>query len=364
MLYMATLTPDNVLQYLRKRNLINEEEVVKGNFRVVPVNTRNNIMKIEVVPGQSLFVKQLVGDAASPVLLKRETAAYGLFRKYSDTFPVASAVPALLDYNENDLVMVTELLDDAQNLHEHYMYSREFNPQLAREQAALLAAYHQLPLSEAETSSFPRLLPWVLQLNNFKANQFFLNNEASAHVISIIKEDALLQSSLARLASRWSATHLIHGDIKWINFLLTKNAAGNAQRLIDWELADMGDPLWDVAGLLQSHVVSWLFGFDDHNPANTQFPQQMEAFNITHMQPSAQAFTEEYMRLANITQNKRTEFLHQVMQYTAARILQTSIEGVTFLSKIGANNMRGVQLAHNIFKDPAYAMRELFSITI
>lgn len=361
---MSTLTPDNVLQYLRKRNLINEEEVVKGNFKVEPVKTRNNIMKIQVVPGQSLFVKQLAGDAASPVLLRRETAAYGLFSKYAETFPVTSAIPALLDYNEEELVMVTELLDNARNLHEHYMYSRDFNEQLAREQASLMAAYHNLPLTQSDTASFPRILPWVLQLNNFQANQFFVNNEASAHVIGIIKEDTLLQSSLARLASRWSHTHLIHGDIKWINFLLTQNESGTAQRLIDWELADLGDPLWDVAGLLQSHVVSWLFGFDDNDPHSTQLPQQMEPYNIKRMQPSAKAFTEEYMRLTNITSEQRAEFLLKAMQYTAARITQTSIEGVTFLSKIGANNMRGVQLAHNIFKDPAYALRELFNITI
>src|SRR5688572_21856675 len=108
---MTTLTPDNILHYLRKRSLLNEAEVLKGNFMVVPANTRNTIMKIQVVPGHSLFVKQLGGDPVSAALLKRETHAYQLFGKYPGTFPASSAVPALLDSDEEEQVMVTELFD-------------------------------------------------------------------------------------------------------------------------------------------------------------------------------------------------------------------------------------------------------------
>lgn len=52
------------------------------------------------------------------------------------------------------------------------------------------------------------------------------------------------------------------------------------------------------------------------------------------------------------------------MQFTAARILQTSIEGITFNTKIEANNMRCIQLAFNIMENPLAALEELFDIKL
>lgn len=360
----VTLTSENIFHYLRKRALINEQEVVKGNYRVVPVKTRNNIMKVELVPGHSLFVKQLGNDHLADTLFKRETAAYQLFNRYPETFSASSSIPALLHHDEENNVLVTALLDDAQSVYEHYMYGRRFDPSLARGQASILAAYHQVTFGENDLRSFPRLLPWVLQLDRYQAHEFFVNNEFSAKMIGVIKTDPLLQNSLIELAKGWKHTHLIHGDVKWINFLVKQNEEGSIQKLIDWELADIGDPLWDVAGLLQSYIVTWLFGFDNNQPDRHQFPQQMEAFHLRHMQPSAQAFLDQYMNILKCPPQARAAFLHKVMQYTAARIVQTCTEGVTYHTKIEANNMRGLQLAHNIFKDPAYAFKELLNIDI
>ncbi|MBC8644455.1 hypothetical protein H9W95_11395 [Flavobacterium lindanitolerans] len=53
-----------------------------------------------------------------------------------------------------------------------------------------------------------------------------------------------------------------------------------------------------------------------------------------------------------------------MMQFTAARILQTSVEGITFNTKIEANNMRCIQLAFNIMKNPLAALEELFDIKL
>lgn len=358
------LTPETVYQYLHKRQLIDEEAVIKGNFMVHPVKTRNTIMKIIVRPENSLFVKQMQKDIVSDGLFQREINTYTLFKNKVEFSSIAAVVPKLLDYDDTANIMVTELLYDAKNLYEHYMLTKNFDLNLAREQAVILSACHVVPEDKTSASMFPKNLPWVLQLDKYDADQFFVNNEASTSIISLIKENQVLQNALINLAISWNYTHLIHGDIKWINFMVTQDEKGFTQKLIDWELADIGDPLWDVAGLMQSYISVWLLGFDNNDPAGYQLPEYMQAYDIKNTQSSAQAFLYEYMAIQKYPESYYGTILAKIIQLTAARIIQTSLEGITYNSKIEANNMRCIQLAFNIMSNPFNALQELFNIKL
>lgn len=359
------LTPENVYRFLHKRQLIDSDAVVKGNFMVIPANTRNIILKIMVQEHNSLFVKQMGADPVSVSQFQREINAYTLFKNNEEYSVLANLVPDLLDYDDENNIIIARLLPDAKNLFEHYMLTKNFDINLAREQAHILSACHIKHDSKTDTSGFPKILPWVLRLNQFKANEFFVGNEASTRVIQLIKDNNILLNSLVDLAASWQYTHLIHGDIKWINFLATTNNDNKlTQKLIDWELADIGDPLWDVAGLLQSYISIWLLGFDNNNPHSNELPDYMKSFDMKKLQPSAQAFLEEYIKLQQYPEDYHYQFYDKVMRLTAARIIQTSVEGTTYNSKIEANYMRCIQLAFNIMKDPMAAMDELFNIKL
>lgn len=118
------LAPETVYQYLHKRQLINEDAVVKGHFMVHPVKTRNNIMKILVQHDNSLFVKQMEKDLIASNLFQREINAYSLFKNNDEFSSISSIVPELLDHDEENNIMVTQLFYTAKNLHEHYMLTK------------------------------------------------------------------------------------------------------------------------------------------------------------------------------------------------------------------------------------------------
>lgn len=358
------LTPETIYQYLNKRQLINGEAVVKGHFMVHPVKTRNNIMKIIMEPENSLFVKQMEKDLVTTNLFLREISAYNFFKNNNEFSAIGSAIPELLDYDDDHNIMVTQLLYNSQNLYEYYAITKNFDLNLAREQAAILSSFHIMPNNETDTGMFPKMLPWILQLDQHNADQFFVNNEASTNIISLIKQNHVIQDTLINLALSYKFTHLIHGDIKWINLLITKDEKGFSQKLIDWELADIGDPMWDVAGLMQSYVSAWLLGFDNNDPTGYKLPEHMQPYDIKNTQSSAKAFLYEYISLQKYPEYYHTEFLIRIIQLTAARIIQTSLEGITYHSKIEANNMRCIQLAFNIMNDPITALDELFNIKV
>lgn len=357
------ITPENIYRFLHKRQLIDSDTVVKGNFTVLPANTRNTILKVMLQKENSLFVKQMGKDPVSVSQFQREIKAYTLFKNNREFSTLADLVPDLLDYDDENNVLVTRLLPDAKNVYEYYMLSQNFDISLAREQANILSACHISPDANTDTSGFPKILPWVLRLDQFKASDFFVGNQASTDIIQLIKDNNMLQNSLIDLAASWHYTHLIHGDIKWINFLaVTNNDTTVTQKLIDWELADIGDPLWDVAGLLQSYLSIWVLGFDNNNPYSNELPDYMKPFDMRKLQPSAQAFLQEYIALQQYPEEYHSHFYDKVMRLMAARIIQTSVEGTTYNSKIEANYMRCIQLAFNIMKNPAAALDELFNI--
>lgn len=358
------LTPENVYRFLHKRQLIDSDAVVKGNFMVIPANTRNTILKIIIREHNSLFAKQMGTDPVSVGQFQREINAHVLIRNNNEFSALATLVPHLLDYDDENKIIITRLLPDAKNLFEYYMLSKNFDTNLAREQAYILSACHIVPDAKTDTSGFPKIVPWVLRLHQFNAGDFFVGNEASTRIIQLIKNNGLLQNALIDLADSWQFTHFIHGDIKWINFLITNDGNQPAQKLIDWELADIGDPLWDVAGLLQSYISIWVLGFDNNNPHSNELPDYMKSFDTRKLQPSAEAFLREYIILQQYPEDYHYHFYEKVMRLTAARIIQTSLEGVTYNSKIEANYMRCIQLAFNIMKDPMTALDELFNIKL
>lgn len=67
-----------------------------------------------------------------------------------------------------------------------------------------------------------------------------------------------LRLGFARAASKWRASSLIHGDLRWSNVLAAFDARDSRVWLVDWELACLGDPAWDVGSVIGDLVLASL----------------------------------------------------------------------------------------------------------
>src|SRR5512145_3314322 len=66
---------------------------------------------------------------------------------------------------------------------------------------------------------------------------------------------------LEELNRSWTATALIHRDVRLKNFLLAAPIPTMRHadvKLIDWELACIGDPRWDIGAALGNYLGLWL----------------------------------------------------------------------------------------------------------
>lgn len=357
------LNQENICHYLLQKGLVPPEIVVDGDFSVIASPTRNNLFRILCNRQRSLFVKQtFTFGAAETGILRREADSLRFINRTPAYEKLKQRVPALLHYDPQQHVLVTEYCRDTWSTHEFYMQKQVFSEAPARDQAGILASFHFPVPADADTSCFPKAEPWILRINDFGPHEFFPQSTANGQLISFIQSQPELKTLLARLREDWAPTSLVHGDVKWINFIMPKASEEAPQYLVDWELGDIGDPCWDTAGILQSYLAAWAFSFDNQQPSSRQLSPALQAFEPEKMHRAIRAFWQHYLACLQPGADPDALLL-KTLRFCAARMIQTAIEGVVYVASIQANNMRSLQIAHNILKDPALAAEKLLGIT-
>lgn len=103
--------------------------------------------------------------------------------------------------------------------------------------------------------------PWVLRLFDGDGPAELWTYPNIAPLLHQAAARPALVQGLRRARGAWRALTLVHGDLKHDNLL---QAADGSFALIDWEMARLGDPAWDLAGLLLRPLLSpQIERFDD-----------------------------------------------------------------------------------------------------
>ena len=343
-------TAKNIHHYLIDKGYLPAEALINGEYLIKSQNSRNAIFSISGSASSNLFVKQLKSTEPQNIyLMQKEATALHLIFSSALYKQTKTYSPNYFGYDPQQHILVLENIEGSRNLHEHIMGNRQFNEEHAAQMARILASFHfDISTKIADNRSlqfFRKEIPWMLNLSNLPNidSNFNLNP-----VPKFIKQHAGLTYLIDELRYSWQATSLIHGDIKWMNFLLKPN---EEMMLIDWEIADIGDPLWDVAGVLQSYLIVWAYSFVNQLNAYQKLPGQ-EFIDPKNMQPSIRRFWESYSEHMKLTGKEKKEALEKAIKYTAVRMLQTAFEAHNMDRKLSPNSIRLIQLSENILKSP------------
>jgi Ser/Thr protein kinase RdoA (MazF antagonist) len=260
----------NVAHYLLARSGDERRRVMSGDFMVVDAGRRNKNFKVLHGDGSGLFVKQVRDDSPSArATLEREAAFYRALAERPALARLAALCPRFVAWDGRAHVLTVELVAGGRSLQELQAERGELSVDWARAVGGALATLHAGAASLlaegglTELPALPRLTPWVLSLTDWNAAAPGLTR-AHAQLVAQVQSTPTLAQALWRLRREWQQGGLVHGDMKWDNVvLLGAEPAAPDVRLVDWELVDLGDPAWDMAGLLQSFVVHWLGRFPE-----------------------------------------------------------------------------------------------------
>jgi hypothetical protein len=364
------LTAGNLSYYLIEKGYVARDSIVEGDYLVLDYQRRNRNFKVIRSRGPSYFVKQVLKAEAEPIsTLQREASCYWLAQTQPPLAAVRRIAPEFIGYDRARHVLVVELLADVETLADYYRRLKHLPESVAAAAGRLLAGYHSEAgawiMQSPYRSVFAHAIPWILSLHRIPAENYPVLSEGNGRLLEIVKADPEFPETLDAVRAEWRVNSLLHGDIKWENILVQPVDGARpelALKLVDWEMADLGDACWDVGAFLQNFLVFWALALPLGAYSDPARAIDAAPFPLDHMHGPIRGFWRAYRDARGFGDSEAGEFLMRSVRFGAARMLQSAFECLYFAREMTAQAICLLQMSLNILKDPGAARQNLLGI--
>jgi hypothetical protein len=364
------LTHARVVPYLLEHGLLREEQIVAGDVAVEEAVHRNQNYRVASTTGRSLFLKHGVGDDGQRETLGREAAFHALLAGDPRLASLRECCPEVVSFDAAESLLVLELIADAESLASYCERRGGVSLKVARAMGEILAAIHTTfhPLVEAgELDDRLTAEPlFVLSIHEPSVNFLRVASAAGLELLRIVQASEVLCRLVDEVSRGWRSTDVIHADVKWDNWLLDRagrRGAPTRLRLVDWELARLGDPWWDVGSVVCDFLCLSVLSAPVAADTDAEQVLKNSRFPLERQGAPLAAFWEAYVRRAGVAAEQRSDALRKTMQMAALRMLQTAYERLARSSRIPGTVLYALQLAENTARDPLAVARALFAGT-
>jgi len=356
------LNKNDLVHYLIERGLLDHRAVVDGDVMVVEGARRHHNYSVIRRHGEGLFIKQMQPEQPfSAQTLQKEAACYVMMESDEALAGIHALMPRFRSYDPDRHILVVELIAGGENLSELHRRLNTFPVDIAQHTGELLARYHETSVGEllprANAAIFPGQPPWILSFHLMPRGSMQSLSAANGQFMAILQTYPDFAQALDRLRTSWRRNALIHGDMKFDNVV---RADDGSMRVVDWELADVGDFAWDVASILQAYLTWWIATLqrvpDDLSDA-AQYP-------IEHIQPAIRAFWDAYVSSRRLSTREADAELERSVSFAGARMLQTVYESMAYAPVLTQQAVWQVQACMNILKEPRAAASDLLGFPV
>jgi aminoglycoside phosphotransferase (APT) family kinase protein len=354
------LSQSDVVPYLLDAGIIKTSSVADGRLRVIDVSRRNLVFAVSGERSPAFVVKQ--SRSSDDGAVAREVAVLRRLGSLNAPGNLGCLVPGLIAYDPRHQILVLETEADAQDFRDQYARGR-FSIALARACGRALGLLHSLP-PDGVGQRPPGLDPaWPLSWHRPQVQQLFELSTAGLGLLRLVQGSQLLCEALDELRRSWRAGSVIHGDLRWENWIAAPARPSRGRDrvlMIDWELAGPGDPCLDIGAFFAEYLVSWV---DSIPIVDSRDPGRMirhAGRPLARMQPAIGQFWARY-RMAS-GEHVRERPLSRAVRFAAARLLQAAVEQTERDSELRAHTVCAAQLAVNILERPDEAAARLLGL--
>jgi tRNA A-37 threonylcarbamoyl transferase component Bud32 len=310
------LSRADAIHHLLRIGLIAPAEVLDGAVTATEFFGRNHLIRVDRWSGCSFTIKQPRDvDAYDSMTMWTEAAIFWLSANDPEFERLARWMPRYFHYHEPDKVLTIEFVTGGDSLMAG-LIAGTAPARLLAEVGSALATLHG-PVSRATAAQPSRRLlgghiPWVLTLGTPQMRYAAPNQVAASVLAEALRRPETL-GGLARARAELRSDQIVHGDAKGANVLILDDGS---IRLIDWEIAALGDGLWDLAGLVQSLLVP-----------NPLAPLGPLAAMQARAAPWLESLCSGYWRLEGAPV-RPPGWQETLLRLAGARLLQTCLESV------------------------------------
>ena len=306
--------------------------LVEASVSVYRTDSIRPVLMVRWPDGSGWVVKQPGETRAQAVAaLQREAAIYELAESaFSDR--LLRHLPRMAEYDGAVHALVLERVG---HLNAWAAMLGQAGPVegLAAPVAAAYRALHEEPVPlDHGGSVVPDRLPWILD-----------PVETAGDAFDYIRAEEGMAEALAALGTGWTRSCLINGDAKLENVVL--DPAGRHAWLIDWTSVAVGDPAWDLAGIVQSALTLWLSGLELDAAGGVGAAVARGSFSGDEIDGFIRTFLSAYGATDRA-------LLARVFRMTGARLLQTVFEHSRKDAARMPRHVAMLQLAKAALADP------------
>lgn len=257
------LPPSEFIAAALQAGALQAADVVRRGVEVVPVGRSHPVYRVSI-GGAAQFYAKVFGRSrgATDGLAARECAVRALAEERPE---VAALLPPCWSWEHPDgsdpgwRVVCTAAVAGV----EAWTIDQVGGGALSVEQAwreltttllPALARFHRATRSLARPGSdCPEALrsevPWGLRLMDGDAPPELWAVPALAALLRAAAADPCLVTQLRAARALWRPMAIVHCDLKHDNVIVEDDGGGLRVRVLDWEMARLGDPAWDLATL-------------------------------------------------------------------------------------------------------------------
>ncbi|HEX7153880.1 MAG TPA: phosphotransferase [Thermoanaerobaculia bacterium] len=382
------LNVDNAAEYLIERGLMSVDSILSGDLIISSAARRNRNLRIKRKDDPSYLIKQPDDPAGgAQQTLRSEAAFYSFCFADAEAEPVREFLPALRYFDPERSLVVFDFLEGAVPLWQ-YSGSREETSRLV---GHALATFHRTfrGTQNPKLGWLHRQTPWVMRVHKPSPELLASLSPANVETLRILQTQEKISAHLDALRRKWRVETVIHNDIKSDNILVKGSGPGaqgsgagalpgvSAERspepralspeplsvaLVDWELVQLGDPAWDVAGLLQDFILLWVTSMTVTPGATVDVLAASARLPLTDLQRAIRAFWKGYRAAAGQTPAEEAQLITRAVAYSAARLIQSAYEMGAVTPALAPASVLLLQVSANLLRDPEAGQVQLYGL--
>lgn len=354
-----------IVHYLMDRGLLEAGTVLDGKLRMVDLSHRNHNTAV-ITPGRCYLIKQ-AAEAAGDEGIANEAVLYSLFSNLlkEEREAFVRLLPRCFGYDAVRRLIILEFIKNARDIQQHHINRRALPEHIAESLGESLALLHMASrragaAAVALRSDEP---PWPLSIHEPGYLLIRESSEANIQMIRAIQQFREFCTLLNSLRRDWRADTLIHFDLKWENCLVVGRRKPIMVKIVDWELARIGDPQWDVGTVFSAYLHFWLLFVPISAGVPIESSLQCARHPLQSVQRALRAFWHSYARQMHLGPTDSERLLLRAVRYSSASLLRFCYEQLQTSVTLTANVVSALQLSFNILNAPERAASELFGFS-
>jgi Ser/Thr protein kinase RdoA (MazF antagonist) len=365
------LNVDNAAEYLIERGLMSVDSILSGDLIISSAARRNRNLRIKRKEDASYLVKQPDDPSGGAYqTLRAEAAFYSFCFEEAEAEPMRAYLPRLRFFDPERSLVVLDLLEGAVPLWQHAQ--REESSRLV---GTALATFHRTfrGTTHPRLAWLHRQTPWVMRVHKPSPDLLASLSPANVETLRILQTQEQISAHLDALRRQWRVETVIHNDIKSDNILVVEDRqsclSGQAGlpvlhrvAIVDWELVQLGDPAWDLAGMLQDFILLWVTSMTVTPGATTEMLAASARLPLADLQRAIRAFWKSYRAAAGLSPENAARLITRAVAFSAARLIQSAYEMGAVTPALAPASVLLLQVSANLLRDPEAGQVQLYGL--